>query len=463
MRHAVAHLVRGYTVRMSPGWRRFPGWAVLLLAGCTTADGSAPFGVAQTQGSSSVDVGGDAEGESATTGDVEPPECLDDGDCDGVSCRDGQCQSCDDRPTICTAEEVCVRDQCRRPETLEACEGLGYSVCGNGILQAGEACDGTPGCDACMSSTAGLEPFGEALNAERIAIAPDGTVAAVVDGGDEADRLVLADADGTPRSTTLVTLRVWEVRWGADAVYVLGDDVAQARVLAVGPGGQVQWSRDVPFRGEYTSVVHGDMLVLGGAVDQASSNTTRGLVVGLDRDGNVMFEHKQGDMRVVQALAVMDEALVIAGTHTSYLRSVVRRLDSDGEALWTDAAETDLDRDRVALFGDGTGGTWFFSDVGTAVHFDADGERLDEIPCFGFVWGSLTAVVRGPSSELVTVFSARLQGAEANHSWIVRGMPDTAQSAWVDLEGSIRAVAWTPEGHLVASVLDDARLHEVTF
>lgn len=196
-----------------------------------------------------------------------------------------------------------------------------------------------------------------------------------------------------------------------------------------------------------------ETLVLGGRVQPVHSPSTRGLVVVLGSDGDVRIEALQGDLR---AVAGVDEDVVLSGPYLNdENRGVVRRLGPDGASQWTDGALW-WTATPVAIWPQGTA-TWAISKDGTAVLHDADGVRVQSVPCLGAVDGVLLQVAVGPKPALA--FGLHPVGGERPW-WVLAGSPTEPPRGWASAD-SIGAMAWTPRGSLLVAIDGAPQLMEV--
>lgn len=430
--------------------------ATLGLGACRTQEPT-PFGQPQvTVGSTGASSpGAQPDSSSGSSGLAPEEECTSHEDCPAWSpCNAGRCVSCDEEPSICEGAQVCVRDRCRAIEDLDACEGTGFSQCGNGILQAGEACDGEPGCQSCGGGPANISGWGQPGSATRLVVAADGSVATSVPGDGEYT-LSVFDAEGAVQWTRLLS---WEPRtfvWSGTQLFVWGEEF-----LLFAASGELLRRTTQPGVRPLAAASWRGGAVLTGSIDQPNSGVSRGVVRVMTEDAQTLWEATQGDMREATTISVVEDELVLAGPHVDLPRSVVRRLRADGSARWTDASVFDIERDAVVVFPDQEGGNWLFSDDGSAFRFAADGERSEQLPCFGSVRGDLRRVALGPASQIALSFAVYDEPSSSWHSWVVLGQPHVARTAWVEQE-LVEDLGWTPQGTLLAT--SGGQIREVSF
>lgn len=347
-------------------------------------------------------------------------------------CVQGRCVSCEEVRHGCQDGDLCVLGVCKSTDELDACEDAGYSNCGDGILQAPEGCDGGPGCEDCVSTSIRVEPWGEPGHPRAMAVSREGRVA-VATSADDVVRVAVFEPDGTPRwvsagffATGLLWVDGALFAWGADELRVFDGAAGNERAQHELGTFEVGWSDT-------------QRAFLGGQIDQPNSPTPRGAVAALDAQGVVLWHERQLDMRSVHAVVPVGDGIAIAGQHVSLPRTVVRRVGTDGVTLWSDTSLHGVG--RQPLVPDGEGGVWLAQGRGDVVRFDASGEVVATLPCFGFHDRGPAHVAVGPGGEL-----AMLYWRSGDESWIVRGRPDDAAQALST--GRVTTMAWGPRGQL---------------
>ena len=429
-----------YDGAVSPGWRIGAAVCGVALSACAGRETSEDAGLAA--GSATVLSTGGSSGFDADSFGV-PQECETPEDCPPpFPCNSGRCVSCVEEPALCVDNEVCVSHQCRRVEDLTACEGTGYSLCGNGVLQAGEACDGAVGCEDCQTDPPAMSPWGQRFDVSRLAVAQDGGVAALT-YEDGSNTLTVLDARGSVQWSRRLSGGVRALVWSGPQLFVWGDELLVFTAL-----GELRRRGSLGGLVPHAAAAWEAGAIVAGAVEQPNSGVTRGVVRALNSEGHRVWESKLGDVREVSTLTVVEGEAVVAGLHVDLPRSVVKRMNADGSERWSDTMTEDLERDALVVFPDGAGGNWLFSDDGSATRFDAEGATIDRMPCFGFVRGHLERVAVGPRSEVALLFQVFDLASRSWGHWVVRGQPDEAQFAWTP-PALIRGLEWTPQGQLL--------------
>ncbi len=433
--------------------------ALLLLGtlGCGESTGGSSLGVpVGTTAAQSDAATGSTEASTAASssaGDGYVP-CEEQGDCDGISCFDGVCLPCGGREERCAEDELCIGDRCRPLAELDACQSAGVPVCGDGILQAPELCDGGPECEGC-ERTVNAQPWGDPVEAFALDVAPDGTVAAL-SSSREGSRLHLFGPSGSTQLVRVFGASLGGLRWVEGQLFIWGSDDG-AVVLGVSGTGDEQWRRSFPEAQLGGGRAFDDGLVLAGSVEQDNSPQDRGVVVVIGPDGALRLEAKQGDLLSVDAVAAVEGELVLTGPLLDHEnRTLVRRLDASGASRWTDAGFWWTFSPVIVVAQDSS--SWAIDDGGTAVKHDAVGQRVQTVPCLGSVDGRVDSVAAGASTALA--FRARVHEDEVLW-WVLAGAPTDTQRAW-STPDEVQAMAWMPGGSLLVALDGVPTLVEVS-
>lgn len=432
--------------------------ALLLLgpAGCGDPGDGGGFGV--VVGATTGGVGGTTGAStdaSSSVGDEYVP-CEEHGDCEGLSCFDGVCLPCEGREDRCGDDELCIGDRCRALVELDACQSAGVATCGDGILQAPELCDGGSECEGC-ERTVNEQPWGDPVEADALDVAPDGTVAAL-SSSTNGTRLHLFGPNGSTRRVRLLDPPMRGLRWVAGQLFLWGADVdSGAVVLGVDANGDELWRTSFPRAHLGGGRAFDDGLVFAGSVEHDHSAQDRGLVVALGPGGEVLMEAKQGDQRLVSTVAAVDDEFVVTGRSLDHEnRNFIRRLDASGASRWTDAGFW-WTFSPVMVVAQGSD-SWSIASDGTAVLHDAQGQRVQTVPCLGSVDGSVDVAVSGDSPALA--FAARIP-AQDPLWWVLAGEPTEAPRAWATPH-EVQAMAWMPTGSLLVALDGVPTLLEVS-
>lgn len=422
--------------------------ALLLLGalGCGEDEGSGRFGVpvgttAGERGTGTESAQAATQGSSSGGGGYVP--CEGHGDCEGLSCLAGVCLPCEGRQERCADDELCIDGRCRPLAQLDACQSAGVATCGDGVLQAPELCDGEPECEGCERAV-DAQPWGDPLEAFALDVAPDGTVAAL-SSSSAGSRLHLLRPSGSTQLVRAFEPSLSGVRWVEGQLFVWGHDDG-AVVLGVSGSGDEQWRHSFPAAQLGGGRASGDGLVLVGSVAQEHSPSTRGFVVVVGPSGEVRLEAKQGDLRSVDAVASFEGELVVAGRLLDHEnRTLVRRLDASGASRWTDAGFW-WTFSPVIVVAQGSS-SWSIDDDGTAVKHDADGQRVQTVPCLGSVDGRVDSSAAGASPALA--FRIRRRDDD-DLWWVLAGPPTDTPRAWATPH-EVQAMAWMPGGSLLVA------------
>lgn len=434
--------------------------ALLLLGafGCGESGGGGGFGVpvgtttAEPDDTTQAWSGSSTEAGSSVGEEYVP--CEEHGDCEGLSCFAGVCLPCEGREERCAADEACIGDRCRPLSELDACQSAGFPVCGDGTLQAPEVCEGGPECEGC-ERTVDEQPWGDPLDAFALDVAPDGTVAAL-SSSSRGTRLHLFGPNGSVRRVQTFGPSLSGLRWVEDRLFIWGAENG-AVVLGVNRTGDEQWRQSFPQARLGGGQAFGDGLVLAGSAEQDHSPSTRGIVVVVGPGGEVRLEAKQGDLRSVDAVAPVEDELVVTGQPVDHeSRTLVRRLDASGASRWTDGGFW-WTFSPVVVVSQGSH-SWSIDGGGTALLHDADGLRVQTVPCQGSVNGWVGSAAYGAS--LALAFRARVPGNEELW-WVLVGGPTDASRAWATPH-EIQAMAWMPTGSLLVALDGVPTLVEVS-
>ena len=377
----------------------------------------------------------------------------------------GDCTSNDE----CPDGEVCSDGGCV-PEAAPGCPLLGGPSCGNGMIEAGEECDGGADCDpSCVGYYDGIGSTID-LRLTHAAMRPDGVLLAI--GDDAATSEVSVARIESLAITSSTSLAPWmsEARRIAvtdtGRIYAVGSLDLElgtvASVVALGADGTVLWSNDELGAEVATDVFADDtMVVVGGGVEGGGAEPAGFVLWVLDPDGALLGQVPASpDLRYLGALTKSGGELVGLGEAPSAPTRVIR-WDASGVELWSRPAAEEGEPDAVlnVVVPDGAGGTWAggaFGEVPLLVHHDAAGVELDRIECIGGAVGEIERLALSPEGRIAMGMS--LYDGGVGTPWfavLTAGAIDIGRTPHLipDLPSSSEpgepsAVLWAPDGSL---------------
>lgn len=368
----------------------------------------------------------------------------------------------------CPDGEVCSDGSCV-PEGAPGCPLLGEPSCGNGVIEAGEECDGGDDCDpSCVGYYDGLGSTID-LRITHAAMRPDAMVAAIGDDAVTSEVVVarlesIAITGATPLGPWMSEARRIAVTDSGRtyAVGSLGLEVGTvASVVALDADGAVLWSNDELGAEVATDVFADDtMVVIGGGIEGGPALADSVLWV-LDPGGAVLAQvPASAELRFLTALTKTGGELVGLGEAFSAPTRVIR-WDVSGVELWSRPAAEEGEPDAVldVIVPDGAGGTWAggeFGEVPLLLHHDADGIEVDRIECIGGATGRIERLALSAEGRIAMGMS--LYDGGVGTPWFAvltagaidvgrtphlsPGIPSSAEP------GHPSAVLWSPDGSL---------------
>jgi hypothetical protein len=273
-------------------------------------------------------------------------------------------------------------------------------VCGNGVVEALEECDGSDGCDACSSAaTPTVLTQGGGIGA--IAFAPDGSWLATTQELEGAplfvrrydaagvelwshELLVRADSGGD------VLLDAGGTAYVASGISTSPEQPTHPWVGAWDPAGVPLWSVEGPDPGHFVGItVAGDRIAAIGAdtVDDEASS----LIRVFDASGAEQWSLGDDSLAWLTGAAFVGDELVVAGNRDGEIdddAGYLRRYDDLATMLWSlELPNQDgLPRPAWGVIADRAGGTWtsgWSNAAPYAVRHDRDGNELEVLDCFG--------------------------------------------------------------------------------
>ena len=415
--------------------------------GIATEFGGAAGSVGSVGSAGSV---GSTGGSSGSAGDLCP-------DCEEIDC---------DTNADCPQGQRCWRDVCQPIDEVPACIGVDGPVCGDGVIDALEACDGGPGCASCRDGEA-VPSWSFPDQVRKVVPTPDGTELAVVLTPGEIGRY---DLDGQQLwSVELEEHPASDLTVDADGnTYVVGrnylfDYEAQAPWIASwDPAGVLRWSVDGASIGGYGPVDVGqDRVFVGGSTEQANSPGPRGLIAQHALDGTLEWSEKLPAFEsVMDVLIVGDEAAVL-GAGLDFPNRTLLRVDAGGQTLWSrDLTSGGWPSVANALRSDGEGGTWVFGEEEEgplAIRHDAAGDEVERLECFANTAGTVTGLSVGPDGRIGigVLVSPGPVPLEWSTPWLAIREGGTVTAGVVfDAEATLRMfeLQWLPDGRLLVGL-----------
>lgn len=416
------------------------------------------------------------EGSTGETKDPPPSETGDDSDGDhGAS--DGILPDCMVDADCADPELMCVGGDCV-PASAPICPPAADLVCGNGIIEAPEDCDGGDQCDdQCEGFFAGFGT-GTSLNILDLAARPDGRYVAIgYDGGLASNQIEITTEDGSFIGSASVDPYITEPRAVATndsgTIVAVGISTAQrAGALAVDELGNELWALEELGANVATDVATNGthFVVAGGNEDDTIPDSVLWFI---EPDGSVIGEVSTNlGARLVSAVAFADQNEAVGAAwpdpsrHPFAGASILTRWDLLGASVWTQPIAPEGEAAEInAIVPDGAGGTWAGGATAGGpllIHHDHNGNTIERLDCPGGRIGTIRTLALSGTGRLALGLSIDA-GAPLPEVWfaaLTNGVIDFGHTPEVDPMAQIPSgLAWHPDGSLivVASASDLAQ------